>query len=196
MKNHPVLVAALLLALVRCAHPGPFTWVQDLPEPDTLPPSTRFVVDDQVLVTVWNQPALSGPHRVRPDGMISLPLAGDVAVVGLTPEGASAAIASALQGLVVDPKVTVELLASRPPLVAVVGEVRTPGRFELRAHEGVLELLALAGGLTEFADRDGIYVLRRDAGVTRIRFSYPQLERGEPRAVGFALRDGDVIVVE
>lgn len=196
MKTTPVLVAALLLALVRCATPGPYAWVQDLPEPDTLPPSTRFAVDDQVLVTVWNQPALSGPHRVRPDGMITIPLVGDVAVVGLTPDGAAAAIATALNGLVVDPKVTVELAASRPPLVTVVGEVRTPGRFELRAHEGVLELLAQGGGLTEFADRDGIFVLRRDAGVTRIRFRWQQLEQGDPRAVGFALRDGDVIVVE
>jgi polysaccharide export outer membrane protein len=197
MKTSCVFVVVLLLGATGCAHPvAPFTWVYEIADQDSVPASTRFAIDDQVLITVWNQPLLSGPHRVRADGMVTLPLVGDIALVGLTPDGASSRIASALDGLVVEPKVAVELVATLPQLVSVVGEVRTPGRFELRAQAGVLELLAQAGGLTEFADRDGIYVVRRDSNVPRVRFRYQQLEQGEPKAVGFALRDGDVIVVE
>ncbi|MFH1808778.1 MAG: polysaccharide biosynthesis/export family protein [Pseudomonadota bacterium] len=196
MKTALSILTLALLGAVRCAHPAASIWVDELPAQDSAPPVYRFAVDDQVLVTVWNQPQLSGLHRVRADGMITLPLSGDVAVLGLTPEGASTQIARALAGLVVDPKVTLELAQARAPQVTVLGEVRTPGRFELRVGEGVLELLAQAGGLTEFAARDGIYVLRREGQVPRIRFDYRQLETGEPRAVGFLLRDGDVIIVE
>ena len=197
MKSSFALVVMLLLGATRCAHPvAPYTWVHEISEPDSVPASTRFAIDDQVLITVWNQPLLSGPHRVRADGMVTLPLVGDIALTGLTPDGAASRITSALNGLVVEPKVTVELVTTLPQQVSVVGEVRTPGRFELRAHAGVLELLAQAGGLTEFADRDGIYVVRQNSSTLRVRFRYTQLEQGDPKALGYVLHDGDVIVVE
>ncbi len=200
MKKTVVGLGALLsLGLATaagCAHPNSFVWVEDYANQVPPPAEFRFAVDDELAVAVWNQPQLSGAHRVRNDGMITLPLVGDVAVAGLTTEGAAAQIAAGLEGLVVEPKVTVELLARAAPQVTVAGEVRNPGRLALRPQDGVLELLAQAGGLTEFADRDGIYVLRRDSGVTRVRFRHQQLLGGDPGALAFQLRDGDVIVVE
>jgi polysaccharide export outer membrane protein len=77
----------------------------------------------------------------------------------------------------------------------VLGEVKTPGRYDLAEGEGVLHALARAGGLTEFADPDLVFVVRSDAS-RRIRFRYGDLAVAEPASARFQLRNGDVVVVE
>jgi polysaccharide export outer membrane protein len=100
-----------------------------------------------------------------------------------------------LNGLVVDPHVAVSLAAVREPNVSVVGEVRTAGAYLLRPGEGVLEMIARAGGLSEFANRGKIFVLRRNDNL-RVRFDYDKLAHADGAAVKFMLQDGDVVVVE
>ena len=190
-------ITLLALAIAGCATPSvPYMWVDELPPAAMVPQPYRIQADDDISVLVWNQTKLSVDVRVRPDGQVTLPLLGDVAVVGLTPVGAGQQIERRLEGLVVDPKVTVTIRETQPAQYSVVGEVRTSGSFPLRAGAGVLQAIASAGGLSEFADPDAIYVLRKDPELKRIRFRYSDLARAEGRGIAFQLRDGDVVVVE
>ncbi len=194
---HLGVTAVLLLTTgTTCSHVQPFVWADDLPMTASAPELYRVRAGDLVFVSVWNQPQLSGEHLVRADGRLTLALVGDIAVAGLTTSAVAEKITTKLEGMVVDPKVTVALRTARMPIVSVLGEVATPGQFELRDNEGILEVLARAGGLSQFADRDRIFLLRRDAEHPRIRFSYEQMTTRRDNGLSFALRDGDVIVVE
>ena len=185
----------LIVGLPACAHNGEFVWAEDLVDTLPAPEPYRVVEGDQLQVSVWSQQQLSGEYAVRNDGQITVPLLGDVAVLGLAPAGVAAMLARRLDGLVVDPKVTVALVNVRPRVVSVLGEVRTPGQYPLDPQATVLEILAKAGGLTSFADPDAIFVVRRDAASPRVRFSLERMTQ-QSAATTFKLRDGDVVVVE
>jgi polysaccharide biosynthesis/export protein len=106
-----------------------------------------------------------------------------------------------LKAYVVNPVVTVTLEELRPLRVSVLGEVGKPGVYDLDRGSGVLAALAAGGGLTDYAHRDRIYVLRYDHRAsdptpTRIRFRWDALSRGERAAATFLLRSGDLVVVE
>jgi polysaccharide export outer membrane protein len=119
---------------------------------------------------------------------------GRVHVVGLKPDEAAQAISKKLQGKVVNPEVTVSVKA-RQLQVSVVGEVATPGVFPITPGENVLEVLARAGGLTEFADRDSVFIMGEGLQ-TRVRLRYDDLIGGDVRSLSFPMHDGDVVVVE
>jgi len=138
---------------------------------------------------------MSGEQVVRADGSIIHALIGKVDVAGLTESDAAQRLRDRLRGILEQPQVTVAIVASSPAKVSVVGEVEHPGRFDVDDGEGVLGVLARAGGLTEFADRDGIFVLREHPQPMRIRFRYESLTGGG-RASNFRLRSGDTVVVE
>jgi polysaccharide export outer membrane protein len=192
------MLAATVAAMgASCASSGvPYTWVDDLPPAAMVPEAYRIQPQDTISVLVWNQQKLSVDVKVRTDGQVTLPLLGDVAVVNLTPAGAAQQIERRLDGLVVDPKVTVSLKESQPPTYSVVGEVKNSGAYPLQAGVGLLQALATAGGLTEFANPDKIYVIRKDPNLKRIRFTYDRLAHADGRGVLFQLRDGDIVVVE
>jgi polysaccharide export outer membrane protein len=113
----------------------------------------------------------------------------------LTPPACAAQITRRLDGLILDPKVTVTVSQTKTPTVSVVGEVRDVGEYPVRQEDTVLQILARAGGLTEFSRPDHVYVLRRGAKSVRIRFTYEQLIEGTGRALSFKLRDGDIVIV-
>lgn len=184
-----------LLAAFGCATDGSFVWVDELPSGALKPAEYQVAPGDRLVVNVWNQPPLSGEVLVRPDGSITLPLVGDVQVAGSTPKQAGEAVARKLSGLVVEPHVAVSLSGTREPTVSVLGEVQQAGTFPLRPGEGVLEVLARAGGLSEFARKDAIFVVRRSQGL-RVRFDYRRLAQANGAGVAFELQDGDVVVVE
>jgi polysaccharide export outer membrane protein len=197
MRRARVAVAWTYCALVAgCAGPALYVWVDDLPDQAFAVDPYRIHPGDVMAILVWNQPNLSGELRVRPDGMVSVPLVGDVAVEGLTPTACAAQIMSRLAGLVLEPKVTVNLRETRPPSVSVIGQVVDAGDYPLREGDTVLQVLARASGLTEFADPERIFVVRRRPELLRVRFAYSTLVAGEGRALSFKLRDGDIVVVE
>ena len=109
-----------------------------------------------------------------------------------------------LRGIIVDPDLNVTILKTAPVRIDVVGEVKTPGNYELTRDRGVVTALAAAGWLTDFARRDRVFVVRRGLRTPtepaeteqRIRFSAEDLTTAEPHAARFRLRDGDVVVVE
>jgi polysaccharide export outer membrane protein len=101
-----------------------------------------------------------------------------------------------LKEFVVAPKVTVNVDEFAPLHISVVGEVTHPGIYPVEPSSGVLQALASAGGFTDYASKDRIFVLRKTPALKRIRFTFDALSRNEPRAAMFALQAGDVVVVE
>ncbi|MEZ4272500.1 MAG: polysaccharide biosynthesis/export family protein [Myxococcota bacterium] len=197
--RHLMLLSAFLAAttFIGCSHSGSYVWVDELPDKAAEPQVYFIRGGDELSVLVWNQERLSGRVVVRQnDGLATLPLVGDVALAGLTTQAAAAQITRALHGLVVDPKVTVSLEKGTQPTFAILGAVRNPGTYPLEDGNGVLQAIARAGGLTEFADDDEIYLLRKQPKPQRIRFDYDRLTAQDGRGTNFAMRDGDVVVVE
>ncbi len=196
MRGEWRLIGATGLLLAGCAHAPPAVWVDELPPAALVPEAYRISAGDTLQVLVWNQTKMSGDVKVRSDGQVTLPLVGDIAVQGLTPQGAGSQIEHRLEGLVVDPKVTVSIKESTQPSYSVVGEVKTSGVFPIAGNVTVLQAIAASGGLTELANRDKIFVIRKMPELKRIRFTYEKLVHADGRGVLFVLRDGDTVVIE
>jgi polysaccharide export outer membrane protein len=151
--------------------------------------------EDVLDISVWKNPELSRKVPVRPDGKISLPLVNDIQAAGLTPTELRKQLATRLAEFVPTPEVSVVVQDVQSYKVAVVGAVKTPGRFTLRSPATVLECLALAQGLTEFASKERIVVLRQNGSTTtRIPFNYRKLADGNEQD-NFLVKAGDIIVV-
>jgi polysaccharide export outer membrane protein len=152
--------------------------------------------EDVLDISVWKNPELSRTVPVRPDGKVSLPLLNDIQAAGLTPSGLRDQITSKLAEFVSAPEVSVIVREVHSRKVAVVGAVKTPGRYEMKSSMTVLEALALAQGLTDFASRDRIVVLRQNGtgAATRIAFNYRKIADGSEQD-NFLLRPGDIVVV-
>ncbi len=152
---------------------------------------------DIVAVSVWQEPGLEQLVLVRPDGGISFPLAGDLQAGGLTVEELSLAIKRKLTRFIPDPVVTVTLQEIPGNRIYILGRVNKPGDFPIVArHISVVQALAMAGGLTPFADEKHIKILRMENGRQRsIDFDYKKIRRGESLDQNILLQAGDVIVV-
>lgn len=202
-SNLPMWRAALgcLLAFVAAAcgrSGGGFVWVDNLPAARAAAGAYAVGVGDVVSVQVWDHDKMSARARVRSDGRISMPLLDDVDVAGKTPTQLARELERQLKerNLVVNPSVNVVLEETKPLGVAVMGEVSRAGMYTLDAGAGVAEALASAGGLTEFAHRDRIYVIRRTPQPVRIRFTYDALAEARGLAATFRLQSGDVVVAQ
>jgi polysaccharide export outer membrane protein len=156
----------------------------------------RIGREDVLEVVVWHEPELTRVVPVRPDGRISLPLVGELEAAGRTPTELQANVTRALAPYVRDgPQVAVlvrEINASR---VFVLGEVTKPGGFPLRGPLSVMQAIALAGGRTEFAKDEVVWLRQQQAGKTeRVSLSFRDLVQGEA-AGALWLRPGDVLYV-
>jgi polysaccharide export outer membrane protein len=198
------VVALCAIAAAGCRHArDEFFWVDDIPTARQSDGEYRIARGDVVGVRVWQQEAMSIERlRVRDDGKISIPFLQDVEVDGMTPAELAGRIQAKLKTYIVNPVVTVTLVEQPLMRVSVVGEVTHPGAYELDRAAGVLHAVAAAGGLTEYAHRDRIFVLRYgywadgNPAPARIRFRWDTLSRGGAKAATFRLRTGDVVVVE
>ena len=133
--------------------------------------------------------------RVTPDGKVSLPLVNDIQAAGLTPTALREQLIRRLAEFIPAPEVAVIVREVHSVKVAVVGSVKTPGRYELKSPATVLELIALAQGLTDFANRDRIVVKRQVNGQTkRIPVTYRKVAAGADQE-NFVVQPGDIIVV-
>jgi len=194
------LAAPAMLVVMACRAHGPYVPVEEFPVP---PPETEYRIEpgDVLAVRVWNQESMSNAHaRVRDDGKISVPFLQDVEVAGTTPSELSQRLQTKLKTYVVNPVVTITVEEVRALHVSVLGEVTKPGQYDLEHGAGVLAALAAASGLTDYAHRDQIFVLRNTPGEAkgpvRIRFRYSALASGQRPAASFRLQPGDVVVVE
>ena len=158
--------------------------------------AARYIIgpEDSLQVTVWKEPTLSGNFPVRPDGMISLVLVGDLPAAGLTPMALSNDITQRLRKYIQDPVVTVAVLGVNSQRIFLVGEVGKVGPVMLTPGMTPLQAIVSAGGLSQFANSKRIYILRVVAGKQqKIPFNYKQALKGENS--GMTLLPGDTIVV-
>jgi len=196
--SRPVLVCLASLLLSGCYHPaGPWVSVDAYRQPSG---GEYLILPGDVLqVTVFQQEAMSARVKVRPDGRVALPLVNELVASGKSPAALAAELEGRLKDFVNKPSVRVSLEESRPLTISVLGEVLRAGTVTLEPNAGVLQALAAGGGFTEFAHRDGIFVLRVPPGAAaplRVRFAWTALTRGEGQAAQFRLSPGDVVVVE
>jgi polysaccharide export outer membrane protein len=195
-----VLFSCLIGFFTACASstPGGSVEVDQFKQPPDPPAGSEYTigVGDLLDVQVWEQEKMSAKIRVRSDGRISLPFLNDVEVVGKTPNALNSELEAGLKSVILNPKVTVVVAESRPLSVSVLGEVVKPGLQTLEPGAGVIQALAAAGGLSTFAHKDRIFVVRSTPQSTRIHFTYGELTSSAGKAGLFRLRSGDVIVVE
>jgi polysaccharide export outer membrane protein len=193
------LVAAVTTIISGCASTkGPFVWVDDYQRGQTVPEGYVIGVGDLLNVEVYGNEKMSTRARVRSDGRISLPLLDEVQVTGKPPAQVARDIEKQLkdQNLVLVPRVSVLVEEIKPLVIAVLGTVTRPGTYTLDQGGGVAEAIASAGGLTEFAHKDRIYVLRKTPKQVRIRFRFDDLTSETGLASAFRLQLGDVVVAE
>jgi polysaccharide export outer membrane protein len=171
----------------------------DLPKsaPGVRPESYIIGAEDVIDVYVWKEPDMSKTVPVRPDGMISLPLVGEIKAAGYTPVQLQDVLGDAMKKYVSDPQVTVVVEKVASLNFNIVGEVNHPGYFPLTRRMTVLDAIALAGGFKDFAKTKKIYVLRTAANGTqeRLPFNYKQVIKGENPQQNIDLQPRDTIVV-
>lgn len=159
----------------------------------------RIVAGDVLDVIVWRNKELSMQVTVRPDGWISYPLVSDVKVAGSTAVDVQKKLEEGLAKFVTSPMVTVVIAKVANLKVSILGKVRQPGRYNLDGPTTVLDVLALAGGMTEFADPDGIYILRAhtsgDGTYERIQAKYSSSVSAGKSNTNVAINAGDIIIV-
>lgn len=168
-----------------------------LPAGSPLQLSPTYVIgsDDNIQVTVWHEPTLSGTFPVRPDGMISIALVGDILASGRTPMQLSDDLSVRLKKFVNDPTVSVTVLAVNSKRVFMLGEIAHIGPISLTSDMSPLQAIATAGGLSVYANKSKIYILRTVNGKqTKLPFDYKKaIKTGDVQ--GLKLLPGDTIVV-
>ncbi len=151
---------------------------------------------DKISVRVYDQESLTTQATIRNDGRLALPLSGEVVAAGKHPSALAREVEVRLKQFIVSPRVTVNVEDSQAVSVSVLGEVGTKGTLQLAQPATLVQALAQAGGPTEFADKDSIFVIREQPSFQRIRFTYSAVLKNQRNAANFPLRRGDVIVVE
>src|SRR5215469_7864954 len=150
---------------------------------------------DVLHINVWKETEISQTVVVRPDGHISLPLVNEVAVAGLSPHQIQELLTEKLRSILTNPQVTVSVAEVRSKMVYITGEVGKPGAYSVASPLNVLQLIARAGGLNEFASRKNIYILRGNDKKNRLHFNYKEVVKGKHSEQNIILQPGDTVVV-
>jgi polysaccharide export outer membrane protein len=166
---------------------------------DPVKPQASYVIGpgDTLSINVFNEPEVTGKVPVRPDGMITVPLVGDIQASGLTPDKLQMTITQKLAEYVKQPSVTVVVEEMNSRQFNVLGQVMHPGSFSLNKPTNVLDALAAAGGFNEFAKTSKIYVLRKDSGGSTVKlpFNYKRVSQGDDGQANVQLQTGDTVIV-
>ncbi len=170
------------------------------PAPGSGPPAdAAYTVKpgDTLLISVWKEPDLQGPVLVRPDGMFSFPLAGQMDARNKTVPELQQELTAKLKKYISDPVVTVSIQEIKGNKVYVIGQVQKPGDFVVNPRVDVMQALSMAGGTTPFAALGDIMILRRtDTGLQQaLPFKYTDVVRGRNLQQNIMLQAGDVVVV-
>jgi polysaccharide export outer membrane protein len=202
-----VTPAALCVAQDPTAQPvtapapsAPATASDTPPTPPPLAAGTaanNYIIgaSDVLMVTVWKDPTFSGSVLVRPDGMISIPLLGDIPAAGSTPIQLKEAIAVKLRKYIQDPQVSVILTQVNSKKIYLLGEINKKGPVDMTPGMTLLEAISSGGGLTDYAKTKKMYILRDENGNhQRIPVNYKDALKGNS-ALNVALHPGDTIVV-
>lgn len=151
---------------------------------------------DLLKILVWDEENLAVDALVRPDGFLTMPLIGDVAVGGKVPAQVATDITNRLASLIADPVVTVAVIQTSGFVIYVIGQVNRPGELAMKSPLDVMQALSMAGGTTAFAKLGKIRILRREDGNQQtIDFDYTEVASGKKLAQNLILQSGDVVIV-
>ena len=161
-----------------------------------LAPAYLIGPDDVLSIVFWRDKDMSADVAVRPDGKISLPLLSDVQAAGLTPLQLRDLLTEEAKRFVEDPNVSVVVKLINSRKVFVTGEVLKPGPYLLTGPTTVLQMIAIAGGLKEYADSKHITIMRTEAGRTLgFEFNYKDVAQRKKLSQNIELKPGDTLVV-
>jgi polysaccharide export outer membrane protein len=200
MNKELVACTVLALCMLSCGQRDlrvkEYKVAPDVPNPAQ--PSEEFYQigpGDSLGILLWKEPELSGSVKVRPDGYVTLPLVNEVQVTGLTTGELRKLLEDKYRQYITDPFVSIRVEGISSAEVFLVGQVTKPGAYPLSGNETLLQILTRAGGLTLFADRDDVRVVRRDGGkVTEYVVDYDAIVKGDLKQ-DILLRPGDRIIV-
>lgn len=185
------LTKRMILALAGCL------WLSAGASAQEATPVYAVKPGDILAISVWKEPDLQDDAvLVRPDGMFSFPLVGQVDARDKTVAELQQFITDSLARFIADPVVTVSVQEIRGNKVFVIGQVNNPGEFIVNPRVDVMQALSMAGGTTAFASLNNIIILRRSDGQqTALPFRYPEVVKGRDLAQNIELQSGDVVVV-
>jgi polysaccharide biosynthesis/export protein len=192
-----VLSLASVAGSAACSAPGQYVWFTNLPAAAASGRGDYLInVGDTLDVRVLNHEDMGLKEKVRVDGRIAIPLIGEIEARGKRPSALRAELEGRLKDFIVSPSVTVNVVDVQLMTILLLGEVAHPGAFQVEQNVPLAHALALGGGLTDYASRDGIFVVREEPAPQRIRFTYQAVMRNEGRAGEFPLHPGDQVEVE
>ena len=189
------VTALMAITLSGCA--------EDLVQQRTYETPAGFLLgaEDLLEITVWKNPDLSRVTAIRPDGLISMPIIGDLQAVDLTADALAHRISDRLKQFVRDPAVSVSVKELNSYTIFVLGEVSKPGKYRAKSYITLLQAISMAGGLTEYAKKNRMQVVRsRPNGdhkiqELRIPVHYDDLILGIGEPGNIILLSGDIVVV-
>ena len=193
----PVLPASDSSKDVAKATPLPATDTSASRVSAVSPESYVIGIGDGLAINVWHEGELSREVGVRPDGIITLPLIGEIKAVGLTPLQLQEQLTAALSKVLSDPVVTVSVVGVNSLSFNIMGNVYKPGYYPLTRPVSVLDAIALSGGFRDFAKDKKIYILRTrpDGSQEKLHFNYREVIKGKNMAQNIYLQPKDVLVV-
>ncbi|HTN42230.1 MAG TPA: polysaccharide biosynthesis/export family protein [Nitrospiria bacterium] len=184
---------AIVASAALCLLPVPVGAITDGTPTDL---GYRLGPEDVLQISVWKDDSLTREVLVRPDGMISFPLIGEVQAEGRTAEELRKDIRQRLSPFIPEPTVSVAVTKVNSYKIYVIGKVNRPGEYLVGHYSNVMQALSLAGGMTPYASENGIKVLRWEQGNQRTYpFRYGDVKKGNHLEQNILLQRGDVIVV-
>ena len=176
----------------------PVAAVAAAPRPtDPVVPAGYVIGTDDVLsIVFWKDKDMSAEAQVRPDGRIALPLINEVVAAGLTPEQLRAKITEESKKYMEDASITVVVRQINSRKAFITGEINKPGTYPLTSPTTVMQLIAMAGGLREYANGKKIVIMRSEYGKPqRLPFNYNDIIDGKNLQQNIELKPGDTVVV-
>ena len=172
--------------------PTPATAPATQPPAQAVPSDYRIGTEDVLGILFWREMEMSGDVTVRPDGMITLPLLGDVRAVGLSTDQLRDILQKNASKILTDANVTVVVRQINSRKVYVTGQVGMSGAYPLVGPRTVLQAIAMAGGLTEYAKGEEILIVR---GSMTFKFNYKEVLHGRKLEQNIQLQPGDQVLV-
>ena len=166
------------------------------PTDPAVPPGYVIGTDDVLSIVFWKDKDMSADAQVRPDGRIALPLINEVQAAGLTPDQLRENILEESKKYMEDASVTVVIRQINSRKAFITGEVNKPGTYPLTSPTTVMQLIAMAGGLREYANSKKIVIMRTENGKQRrLPFNYKDIIEGKNLQQNVELKPGDTVVV-
>ena len=167
-----------------------------MPAGAVVPPDYVIGTDDILTIVFWREKDLSSDVVVRPDGRISIPVLQDVHAAGLTPEQLRDSLTKTAERFVEDPNVTVIVKEINSRRVYITGQVAKAGPYNVTSPMTVVQLIAFAGGLLEYADGKNVRIMRtEDSTPMSYKFNYKEVTEGKNLKQNIQLKPGDTVIV-